>query len=159
MLILSFDIFEHYRRRMLKEFRSTFESVEKLLKEIEERFEELGAVEEELERAFEKSLEEEERGEVSPIATLIDRGDYYLLVVDVPGVKEESITIDVYPDRVSVRAELDEKKVAKAFGVGAYRRTKKIMRGEYRLPEEIDVSRIETKRSGGRVYIKLPKTK
>ncbi|MEM1873484.1 MAG: Hsp20/alpha crystallin family protein [Acidilobaceae archaeon] len=156
---MRYDVFDfdYYRRRMLKEFRDTIESVERFVREIEELFEEMRESGEELEKVFEESLEEEMRGEVSPVATLIERRDHYLLVVDVPGAREETITVEVYRDRIVVQAELDREKIARAFGARAFHRTRRLMRGEYRLPVEADLSRIETRRQAGRVYIKIPK--
>lgn len=151
---MSYDIFDYMRRRMLREIRDTVEIIERTMREIEESMRES---EEEFERVLEESLEEAERGVVTPVASLIDRGHYYLLIVDTSGARDETITVDIYQDRVVVKAELDSEKISRAFGSKAYYKTRRVMMGEYRLPVEVDVSRAVIDKKAGRIYIKLPK--
>lgn len=152
-----YDPFEEMRRRIYRTLRDVMESFEREFEEMESMMEEVLAEAREWEKILEESVEELREGYMRPLSTIIDRGDKILLLVEIPGVREETIEVIITEDRVRVEAKLDEEKLRRALGRRAYLRRLSIARGEYKLPQPVDPSRVKVERRGSKIYIWIPK--
>ncbi len=152
-----YDPFEEVRRRIYKAIRDSMKSFERELEEIESIVEETLIETREWERILEERLEEIYGGYTSPLTTLIDKGDKLLLIVEVPGVKQETVEVVITERTVKVEAKLDEEKIRRALGNLAYAKRLTTMKGEYRLPQPVDPSKVKVERKGSKIYIWIPK--
>jgi len=152
-----FDPFEEMRRRIYRTLRDAMRSFERELEEMESLVEEALTESREWERMLEEWEEEVREGYTTPLYTLIDRGDKLLLVVEVPGARHETVEVIVTEREVRVEAKLDEEKLRRALGARAYTRRIATLRGQYRLPQPVDPSRVKVEKRGSRVYIWIPK--
>lgn len=152
-----YDPFEEMRRRIYKTLRDVMRSFEREIEEIESLMEETLAEAREWERMLEEREEELRGGYMSPLSTLIDRGDKLLLIVEVPGARHETVEVIVTEKTIRVEAKIDEEKLRKALGEKAYTRKISVMRGEYRLPHPVNPSKVKVERRGTKVYIWIPK--
>ena len=76
-------------------------------------FEEIRRIFRELDRTFEELSARVPREELlikEPAVDLIDEGDRFLLVVELPGMNREDIELYVTRDRVTIKAEKKEKR-------------------------------------------------
>jgi len=112
------------------------------------------------ESLFEKKVRDLHQGTLEPYITFIDRGDHLLIVVDIPGMKEGTLDLRLYEDRIVVDAEADEKIVREAFGEYVWARryfSSRRFHAEYSLPVRIDPGRARTERRGKTILIYAPK--
>ncbi len=93
----------------------------------------------------------------SPPSDASSRDDAYVIEVELPGVKEEDITVEVHGDIMTLsgekRSARDEKTDTYIFSertYGAFRRS-------FRLPPDVDDAAIEAHTEDGILRVTLPK--
>jgi Molecular chaperone (small heat shock protein) len=153
-----YDPFEEIMRRMYKAVRDTMRDFEREFEEIERMMEETLVEAKEWERMLEESEDELRGGYTRPLSTMIDRGDKILLIVEVPGARQETVEIIITENTIKVEAKLDEERVRRALRSLSYARRLTSMKGEYKLPYPVDPSKVKVERRGSKVYIWIPKT-
>ncbi len=78
-----------------------------------------------------------------PIVDIFDEGDYLMVIVELPGVEESDIHLEIEGDILSLKAEGKDRKYSK----------------EVLLPTEVDTESRETQYKSGILEIKLRKKK
>ncbi len=95
----------------------------------------------------------------SPLSDVIDKGDRFVVRVDLPGVEKQDIVLNVRENIVEVRAE--KKHEVKVQKKGYYRHERSYG-GFYRvipLPSNVDPDSVKTSYKNGVLEIKLQKSK
>jgi len=100
-----YDPFEEIMRRMYKAVRDTMRDFEREFEEIERMMEETLVEAKEWERMLEESEDELRGGYTRPLSTMIDRGDKILLIVEVPGARQETVEIIITENTNKSRSE------------------------------------------------------
>ena len=95
----------------------------------------------------------------SPVSDAAATDDAYVIEVELPGVKEEDITVEQHDNLLTVKGEKrssrEEKNKSYYFSertFGAFQRT-------FRLPSNVDNAAIEASASDGVLSLRLPKRK
>ncbi|GAB0104754.1 Hsp20/alpha crystallin family protein [Nocardia sp. JMUB6875] len=99
---------------------------------------------------------EDLRGRWMPPADLTETDDAYLVQVDVPGVRQDDIEIELFGAELRVRGEV--KQVEKE---GIFRhRTRRTGEFDYRvtLPQDIDADNISARLADGVLTVRAPKS-
>jgi len=99
-------------------------------------------------------LREVAGGILEPMVEVYELGDEIVMVVDMPGVRPETVEVQVYEDRVVVRAEADEKLVEEAFGGRWMVRRTARYEGEFSLPARIDPDSVRLEWRGSALLIR-----
>lgn len=137
-----------------------FSLAEEMRRLIERRMREIAeAIQSEyisMERLFEERMKMLASGVIEPLVSIIDEGDHYVIVVEAPGVKSD-LDIRFEPRRIIIEGYVDEKFVESAFGDMVWARSIRKVKGEYVLPEEIDIEGITVERKGSMIIIRAPK--
>jgi HSP20 family protein len=96
------------------------------------------------------------RRKVGPRARLRDAGETFELMVPLPGVSNEQLSLTAGDDYVTLQAT---REVGVPEGYTAYRRERDALDWErtFRLPERIDSSKVDAKLENGVLTIKLAK--
>jgi len=102
-------------------------------------------------------LREVAGGVLEPLVEVHELGDEVVVLVDMPGAKPETVEVQVYEDRVRVRAEADEKLVREAFGARWMVRRRARYEGEFTLPARIDPDSVRVERRGSALLIRARK--
>ncbi|KAB1643502.1 Hsp20/alpha crystallin family protein [Gulosibacter chungangensis] len=91
----------------------------------------------------------------SPLADLSETEDAYLVEVDLPGVKQKDIDIELHGNLLSVSGELKEKE---REGLMRHR-TRRVGQFRYRvqLPDAVDADKVEAALSDGVLTVTVPK--
>lgn len=87
-----------------------------------------------------------------PKTDVLSRGERFELRLDLPGVPEENLKVEISGERLSLRGEPQELPgtlVGAEFGVGAFER-------HFRLGAPIEADDLQIKLSGGVLSILLP---
>jgi len=92
-----------------------------------------------------------------PLVEIRDVGDEILVLIDVSGVKEETIDVRVGEDTIVVMGEADIRKVEEALRGWHLARTKRAYKGVYRLPYKIDPSSVVVEKKGSLIVIRAKK--
>lgn len=144
------DLFDEMLRDIAKALRR--------MQALRERFE---SYIEEVVRDFENLYEERVRSMTSdveePLVEIRDFGDELVMVVDVSGVKDESVDVRVTSEEIVVAGEVDERKVEEALRGWHLARTKKVFRGVYKLPQPIDPSSVKVYKKDSLIIIRARK--
>ena len=151
------DPFSESRRRLRDLFREALRRMEEIEAEMMETIERMMEEVRDLEAMMDYRVSELERGEMEPLVSMIDRGSHILMVIEMPGAVGDTVEVIVKEDEVSVSAEISEEAVASLGWAYWARKGKARFRGSYRLPFRVDPSRVEVKRMGSRVLIRIPK--
>ena len=91
-----------------------------------------------------------------PLADIYETDDALTVVLEMPGVTKEGVTVDLENNRLKVEGEIDYTKykdlepVYTEYNVGHYRRA-------FTLSNKIDQSRIDAKLADGVLTLTLPK--
>ncbi|MBN1538589.1 MAG: Hsp20/alpha crystallin family protein [Candidatus Thermoplasmatota archaeon] len=89
---------------------------------------------------------------------LEDKGENFLLTVELPGVKKEDAKISLDEDVLSICVESNDEKEEKEEGNYLFRERRSYSCSRsIRLPQEIDGSKVSAKMVDGVLHIELPK--
>lgn len=94
-------------------------------------------------------------GAFTPLADLEETADAYLVEVELPGVKQDDVDLEIAGRRISVHGERKEKE-----RVGILRRRERIVGRfsyEVTLPGDVDENGIEANLDQGVLTVRLPK--
>lgn len=111
----------------------------------------------EFEELLESRLREFRESVLEPMVGFYDEGDRIRIVVDLPGVKRDSIDIIVLEDRLEISAKVEEKTVRRALGSLSERFSFREYRGVYTLPTRVDPSTARVATRGSTVVIEVRK--
>ncbi|GGM56851.1 heat-shock protein Hsp20 [Longimycelium tulufanense] len=91
----------------------------------------------------------------SPLADVCETDDAYIVDVEVPGVREEDLNVEMVGTELAVTGELRE---TRREGL-VRRRTRRTGHFEYRtsLPHDVDAERIEANLADGVLTLRIPK--
>jgi len=116
-----------------------------------------------IERAFSGSFLPhklwKERDEILPACDLIDKGEYLLLRIEVPGLKKEDIEISVDETSIGFKGEVKKEQEEKDETYYRSERYYGGFAGAINLPVEINPSNVDAILTDGILEIKLPKKK
>ena len=131
------------------------------LRRMRRRIEELHRIAEaymaRMEALFEERLRELSDGATSPLVSFQDLGDRLAIIVDLPGAKPGSLSIQLTEDTLYIEGVIDERVVREALGDVVWARSVRRFRGAYRLPVRVDPSRAEKTMRGSTLVIIAPK--
>lgn len=106
---------------------------------------------------FEKGVERiRSRMVYTPAVDIIEKKDYIILLADMPGVDERSVTVTLEKDLLTIRGNVESevhdghRLVVSEYGVGDYERT-------FALSNEIDRRHIKASVKDGVLRLTLPK--
>ena len=107
--------------------------------------------------------EPEERAEFvsetwrEPFVDIFDRGDKFVITVELPGVRKEDIKLRVTEDTVYLEAQVKREKELEEEGAIRIERYYSGYRRVIRLPEEVIPEKAKAKYNNGVLEIELPK--
>jgi HSP20 family protein len=107
-------------------------------------------------RGFEWPIEYELPTRV-PYVDVIDSGNEYVVKAEVPGLKRETLKIDVGPNELSLSAESDVEKEEQGKTYLHRERAFSTFRRKIGFAESIDAERVSASMSEGILAIRLPK--
>ena len=107
-------------------------------------------------RGFEWPVEYELPTRV-PYVDVIDSGNEYVVKAEVPGLKKETLKIDVGPNELSLSAESDVEKEEKGKTYLHRERAFSTFRRKIGFAESIDAEKVSASMSEGILAIRLPK--
>ncbi|MCA9688654.1 MAG: Hsp20/alpha crystallin family protein [Nannocystaceae bacterium] len=97
----------------------------------------------------------DDRPTVAPPVDIYENDDGYLIVADLPGVREESLHIHLDREGVSITARRDrahdEGALIREFDAVEFRRS-------FRIPDRVDGEKVEANLSDGVLRLRLPKS-
>ncbi len=102
---------------------------------------------------FERGFEDYRR----PITDLSEKGDYYIIRAEIPGVNKEDIELNISDDRIEIKAETHREKEKKTKKSYSYSRNYSGFYKSFALPLNIDSSKVKAEYKNGILEIKLPK--
>ncbi len=85
----------------------------------------------------------------SPASEITESGDYYLMSVDLPGLRQDDIKIEMANDVLTISGE--RKRATSGKSNGYFKRS-------FSLPEAVDADKIEARYESGVLELYLPKT-
>jgi HSP20 family molecular chaperone IbpA len=141
--------FEERRKRIMDVIRDAFRRI----REMEDML--LGEALEE--RVLDERFSMLSRGQMDPLHSIIERDDEIVIVVELPGVREDTIDIVVVEDEVRVEARLEKELVRRALGEYSWYKGVERVSWSHKLPFKVDPSRVRVERRGFRIVIRLPK--
>lgn len=92
-----------------------------------------------------------------PFVDIFDRGDKFVITVELPGVRKEDIKLRVTEDTVYIEAQIRREKELEEEGAIRIERYYSGYRRVIRLPEEIIPERAKARYNNGVLEIELPK--
>ena len=92
-----------------------------------------------------------------PPTDLIDQGDSYKLLLDVPGFKREELNLEVTEDSVNIDAKTGESEKSKTKTYLLKERRYTSFKRTIRLPERVIPTNVKAKLDNGVLEITLPK--
>jgi HSP20 family protein len=127
-----------------------------------ESFSELEQVSERLRRMLDQSFGDfapsllPEQGGWSPLVDIEEADDVYVIEAELPGVKEEDVTIELVGNELAISGELKERE---RNGI-LRRRTRRTGRFEYRvtLPDQLDAEKVDARLADGVLTVRVPKS-
>lgn len=90
-------------------------------------------------------------------ADVVERDNAYQIDIEVPGMAEKDIEVLLNDDHLTVRGEMEEKKEEKKQDYFLSERRHGSFSRRFRLPDGIDVDKIEASLSRGVMTVTLPK--
>ncbi len=140
---------------------------DELLKEVVEALRRMRRMQEELEYYFTSSgfyanLYEDRMKSITgeaeePLVEIRDLGDEVVILVDISGVKQETLDVRVGDDRVEVYGLIDERKYEEAFTGWHLHVRKREFHGAYQLPFSIDPESVRVEKKGSLLVIRARK--
>ncbi|ASJ07543.1 Hsp20/alpha crystallin family protein [Thermococcus pacificus] len=109
--------------------------------------------------------ESEERTEFAsetwrePFVDIFDRGDKFVITVELPGVRKEDIKLRVTEDTVYIEAQMKREKELEREGAIRIERYYSGYRRVIRLPEEVIPEKAKARYNNGVLEIEIPKKK
>ncbi|MBP1912700.1 Hsp20/alpha crystallin family protein [Thermococcus stetteri] len=94
-----------------------------------------------------------------PFADIFDRGDRFVITVELPGVRKEDIKLRVTEDTVYIEAQVRREKELEQEGAIRIERYYTGYRRVIRLPEEVIPEKAKARYNNGVLEIELPKKK
>lgn len=91
-----------------------------------------------------------------PEASLVDAGDSYVFTVDVPGIRDEDLTIDVHNSTLTVAARRDVK-APEGYATHRSERAGFEWKKSFNLPAKVDAERTAAKLRDGVLTVSLSK--
>lgn len=90
---------------------------------------------------------------------VVDRGDKFEVIVDIPGIPKENLEVNVTNDRVEIKGKLEERKKEEGGNYIMHERRATCFYRCIPLPEEIISDKATAKMREGILEISLPKKK
>ncbi|WP_010477166.1 Hsp20/alpha crystallin family protein [Thermococcus zilligii] len=94
-----------------------------------------------------------------PFADIFDRGDKFVITVELPGVRKEDIKLRVTEDTVYIEAQMKREKELEREGAIRIERYYSGYRRVIRLPEEVIPEKAKARYNNGVLEIEVPKKK
>ncbi len=110
----------------------------------------------EMERTFEPGFADANL--VIPAVDVKEDKDNYRIMIDLPGIKDEDVTIEVADGRLSVRGERSREDQKKEGMFTRYERAYGHFERSFQLPQNVDESQIKANFEKGELEIVIPKT-
>ncbi|QGJ70467.1 Molecular chaperone (Small heat shock protein) [Planctomycetales bacterium 10988] len=98
----------------------------------------------------------EQKKTYTPHADIVERENDFVLYLDLPGAKSDSIDLQYHDETLTIEAAIEPRQAdetkyfAREYGIGNYRRT-------FRIHETIDDEKIEARYEQGVLKLTLPK--
>ncbi|WP_297548092.1 Hsp20/alpha crystallin family protein [Thermococcus sp.] len=92
-----------------------------------------------------------------PFVDIFDRGDRFIITVELPGVRKEDIKLRVTEDTVYIEAQIKREKELEEEGAIRIERYYSGYRRVIRLPEEVIPEKAKARYNNGVLEIELPK--
>ncbi|HDZ36277.1 MAG TPA: Hsp20/alpha crystallin family protein [Thermococcus sp.] len=92
-----------------------------------------------------------------PFVDIFDRGDKFVITVELPGVKKEDIKLRVTEDTVYIEAQMRREKELEKEGAVRIERYYSGYRRVIRLPEEVIPEKAKARYNNGVLEIEIPK--
>ncbi|ASI99628.1 Hsp20/alpha crystallin family protein [Thermococcus celer] len=92
-----------------------------------------------------------------PFADIFDRGDRFVITVELPGVRKEDIKLRVTEDTVYIEAQMRREKELEEEGAIRVERYYSGYRRAIRLPEEVIPEKTKARYNNGVLEIEIPK--
>ncbi|ASJ00247.1 Hsp20/alpha crystallin family protein [Thermococcus gorgonarius] len=92
-----------------------------------------------------------------PFADIFDRGDKFVITVELPGVRKEDIKLRVTEDTVYIEAQMRREKELEREGAIRIERYYSGYRRVIRLPEEVIPEKAKARYNNGVLEIEIPK--
>ena len=96
-----------------------------------------------------------DRPVLAPAVDIFENADEYRVIADLPGVRQEDIDIDLERGELVVFAKRQVAREGEALALG---RAEGDFRRVFRIPEDLDRSRVEASFDDGVLQIRLPKS-
>jgi len=139
------DIFDE----LMKEFIEAIRRMRQMQRELEYYI----SGQDYLEDLYEERLKSISTNTEEPLVEVRDLGEELMIIVDISGVKPETLDVRVGSDKVEVRGFIDERKYEEAFsGWNVYIRKREYY-GSYQLPSRIDPNSVRVERRGSLLVI------
>ncbi len=107
--------------------------------------------------SIDEVLREVSKGELEPIVSVVDRGDYLDIIVDLPGARVSEAVVRLGEDWVEVEAYLREEVRARLREAGLYWGRVEKYYGRIKLPARIDVTSVERMQRGSMIILRARK--
>ncbi len=92
-----------------------------------------------------------------PLVEIRDVGDEVLVIVDIAGVREETLDVRIGEDTIEIMGVADERKYREAFTGWHIHVRKKEFHGAYKLPYKINPETVRVERRGSLLVIRAKK--
>ena len=145
---------EEFVDDVFKDIERALRRMRRLHEEIEAYFTRIFTGFEELYRERVKSLASDVE---EPLIEVQDVGDEILVIIDISGIKDNTIDVRVTEDAIMVSGEADEKKVEEALQGWYLARRKREFKGIYRLGFKIDPTTVKVEKRGSVLVIRARK--
>lgn len=96
-----------------------------------------------------------DRPVLAPAVDIFENAEEYRLVADMPGVRQDDISIDLERGELILFAKREVAREGEALAVG---RPEGDYRRVFRIPEEIDPNQVEASYEQGVLQVRLPKS-
>ncbi len=109
--------------------------------------------------SYREPVERFETGEAwrEPFADIFDRGDRFIITVELPGVRKEDIRLRVTDDAVYIEAQVRREKELEKEGAIRIERYYSGYRRVIRLPDEVIPEKAKARYNNGVLEIEIPK--
>lgn len=94
----------------------------------------------------------------NPACEIVESGDYLLMSVDLPGMKQDDIKIEMSDDMLTVSGERKRESTEKNHKLQRYEKSYGFFKRSFALPSAIDADKIEARYENGVLELYLPKT-
>ncbi len=126
-------------------------------------FVELQQLQQQMEQAFDqsygrfRSLSDSEDIPFMPKLDFLDKGKYYSVKFDIPGMKKSDISIDLDGRKLTVSGKVDENKKEKTDHSFVTERNVGMFMRSIMLPQAVQDDKVEAEYNNGVLSIKIPK--